>query len=169
MDVAGPQQGNHAPHAFRPVRGRAHNFRLERCRSNRSTRAAAPYGAGAFRLDLVSRRAPTTAPHGWRLFADSMAQGRWTSVGRNEVPRARFVSRPFLCYPRLLTRITNNVFMLDRDIRRIIVGDVPPANHANPVFLTECLVENAQQVEKIRRVLARLNCSSEPAHMDLPG
>ena len=28
---------------------------------------------------------------------------------------------------------------------------------------------SAQQVEKIRRVLARLNRSSEPAHMDLPG
>jgi proteic killer suppression protein len=28
---------------------------------------------------------------------------------------------------------------------------------------------NAQQVEKIRRVLARLDRSAEPAHMDLPG
>jgi proteic killer suppression protein len=28
---------------------------------------------------------------------------------------------------------------------------------------------NAQQLEKIRRVLARLNRSSEPAHMNLPG
>jgi proteic killer suppression protein len=28
---------------------------------------------------------------------------------------------------------------------------------------------NAQQLEKIRRVLARLNRSVEPAHMDLPG
>ncbi len=28
---------------------------------------------------------------------------------------------------------------------------------------------NAQHVEKIRRVLARLDRSAEPAHMDLPG